>query len=57
MLIDNKGRVVRAEKLPRGGKARDAALASVREVLVPERKQDSTFSLGARALLKEAKQC
>lgn len=57
MLIDKQGRIVRADKLPRGGKAREAALASAREVLVPERTRDASFTLGARAFLKETKLC
>lgn len=56
MLIDKQGRTVKADKLPRGGRARDAALASVREVLVPERTRDASFTLGARAELKGGKQ-
>jgi hypothetical protein len=57
MLIDTNGREVRADKLPRNPKARDAALASVREILVPAPQRPSTlggmFKLEARAILRE----
>lgn len=55
MLIDNNGRAVRAEKLPKHGKAREAALASVREVHVPAAPRDSMFKLGSIARLVEGK--
>jgi len=53
MLINSNGREMRAETLPKGGKPRDAALATLREVLVPASIQKGMFTLGERALLRE----
>lgn len=54
MLIDNNGREVRAESLPKNRKAREAALATVQEVLVPQKMRGPMFSLGERAFLKQS---
>lgn len=55
MLIDPKnGREFNADKLPRGGKARDAVLATLREVPIPQKMRGPMFSLQERALLKQS---
>lgn len=53
MLIDSKGREVRAESLPKNPKARSVALAALREVPVVTHRRDPAFHLGARATLRE----
>jgi hypothetical protein len=53
MLIDKNGRIVRQEKLPKGGRAAQAVLANLREVPEPRKDKGGMFNLGQRAMLRE----
>ena len=53
MLIDDNGREVRADSLPRNRKAREAVLATLREIPVPHKDKSGMFRLGLRATLRE----
>lgn len=53
MLIDTNGKQFRAEKLPKGGRAKEAVLATLSEVLEPAPQKGGSFSLGERARLVE----
>lgn len=53
MLFDSKGKPVGAKALPEGKKAREAVLATLREVHIPRRPgKGEGFKLGDRAKLK-----
>lgn len=52
MLIDNKGRKVNPDNLPKGRREREAALAGMREVLAyPSRGHSTFFNVRERARL------
>ena len=55
MLIDKQGRIVNQDKLPKGKAKREAALAELREVPDRWRGHGKSFTLEARARLREAK--
>lgn len=56
MLLDTKNKVVNPDTLPKGREARAAALAPLREVLVPRpmRTSGGMFKLQSRARLGRA---
>lgn len=51
MLVDTQGRIVKPESLPKGRKAREAALATLREVHAPQHKRAPGFCIEERARL------
>lgn len=53
MLFNTKGKRIDPDKLPKGGKAREAALSALRELLAPEagHRHGDMFKLGTRARL------
>lgn len=53
MLIDKQGKVFNPDNLPRGRKAKEAALATLREVLVPGAPKGGMFRLDKRARIVE----